>query len=157
MIAVKRSVPVFLRLTFPPRMNSCEIVPVTNAHSAKQRPEDQRDTPSAFSVTAATTAAMVGHRNELRRLLSVDFRQASRGPTPVSISRTRPIGTIHLLKNGCATVMRCPVTASLSVGNIVAKRMKKAENRRIQLLRRNAASRDTHESSSLRALRSGRR
>ena len=53
--------------------------------------------------------------------------------------------------------MRSPVTASLSVGNIVAKRMKKAENSRIQLFSRNAASRDTHESSSLRALSSGRR
>src|SRR6185295_6394172 len=137
-------------------MNSCEIVPVTNAHKAKQRPDDQRATPNAFRVAAVTTAAAMGHRNESRRFSSVDFRHASSGPTPVSIKKTRPIGTIHLLKKGCATVMRCPVTASLSVGNIVAKRMKNAENRRTQLLTRNAASRDTHESSSLRALRSGR-
>ena len=32
-----------------------------------------------------------------------------------------PIGAIHWLKNGAATVMRVPVTASLSVGNIVAE------------------------------------
>ena len=69
----------------------------------------------------------------------------------------KPMGSIHLLKNGCATAMRLPVTASLSVGNIVANRMKNAENSRIQLLTRNAASREIHESSSLRALSSGSR
>ena len=69
----------------------------------------------------------------------------------------RPIGAIHLLKNGAATVRRSPVTASLSVGNIVANRTKNAENSRIQLLTRNAASRDIHESSSLRARSSGSR
>ncbi len=76
---------------------------------------------------------------------------------PVSSSRIRPIGRIHLLKNGAATVSRSPVTASLSVGNIVAKSTKNAENSRIQLLARNAASRDTQESSSFRARSSGRR
>ena len=69
----------------------------------------------------------------------------------------RPIGVIHLLKNGGPTVSRSPVTASLSVGNIVANRTKNAENSRIQLLTRNAASRDTHESSSWRARSSGSR
>ncbi len=69
----------------------------------------------------------------------------------------RPIGTIHVLKNGAATVNRVPVTASLSVGNIVANRMKSAENSSTQLFTRNAASRDTHESSSLRARNSGSR
>ena len=53
--------------------------------------------------------------------------------------------------------MRSPVTASLSVGNIVANSTKKALNSRIQLLTRNAASRETHESSSLRARSSGSR
>ena len=69
---------------------------------------------------------------------------------PVSTSRARPIGAIHLLKKGGPTVSRSPVIASLSVGNIVANRTNSAENSRIQLLTRNAASRDTHESSSLR-------
>ncbi len=69
----------------------------------------------------------------------------------------RPIGTIHFVKNGAATVRRSPVIASLSVGNIVANRMKNAQNSRIQLFRRNAASRETYESSSLRAFRSGSR
>ena len=74
---------------------------------------------------------------------------------PVSSSRIRPIGSIHLLKNGALTVMRSPVTASLIVGNIVAKATKNAENSMIQLLARNAASRDAHESRSLRALSIG--
>ena len=76
---------------------------------------------------------------------------------PVSSSSSSPIGIIHLLKNGGPTVIRCPVTASLSVGNIVANRMKNAENSSIQLLARKAASRDAHDSSSLRARNSGRR
>ena len=76
---------------------------------------------------------------------------------PVSSSSVRPMGTIQRLKNGGPIVMRCPVTASLSVGNIVANSTKKAQNSRIQLLTRNAASRDAHESSSLLARRSGSR
>ncbi|PYR68262.1 MAG: hypothetical protein DMF88_09970 [Acidobacteria bacterium] len=55
------------------------------------------------------------------------------------------------------TVSRWPVTASLSVGNIVAKRTNSAANSRIQLLTRNAASREDHESSSLRERSSGSR
>ena len=69
----------------------------------------------------------------------------------------RPIGSIHFVKNGGPTVSRAPVTASLSVGNIVANSIKTAENSRIQLLAKNAASRDTQDSSSLRALSSGNR
>ncbi len=76
---------------------------------------------------------------------------------PVSTSRMRPIGIIHLLKNGGPTVRRSPITASLSVGNIVANRTKKAENSRIQLFARNAASRETQESSSWRERSSGSR
>ena len=87
----------------------------------------------------------------------MDLRQASSGPTPVSASRNRPIGSIHLLKNGGPTVRRSPVTASLSVGNIVANSTKNAENSRIQLFARNAASRETQESSSLRERSSGSR
>src|SRR3954451_19838675 len=86
-----------------------------------------------------------------------DFRQASNGPMPVNSSSIRPIGSIHLLKNGGPTVSRSPVTASLSVGNIVANRTKNAENSRIQLLARKAASRDIHESSSLRDFSNGSR
>ena len=76
---------------------------------------------------------------------------------PVRSSSTRPIGSIHRLKKVGPTVRRSPRTASLRVGNIVAKSTKNAEKRRIQLFTRNAASRETHESSSLRARSSGRR
>ena len=50
------SVPVFLRRMFPPRQNSCAIVPKTIAHSAKQRPETQTRMPSAASVPAVASA-----------------------------------------------------------------------------------------------------
>src|SRR5207245_3091651 len=117
-------------------------------------PDDQTRTPSAASVAAVTSAAATGKMNESRRFEIVDFRHASSGPTPVRNSSTKPIGTIHLLKNGAATVRRWPVTASLSVGNIVANRTKSAENSSTQLFTMNAASRDIHESSSLRPFRS---
>ena len=67
------------------------------------------------------------------------------------------MGRIHLLKNGGPTVRRSPMIASLKVGNIVANRTKKAENSSTQLFARKAASRDTHESSSCRDCRRGRR
>ncbi len=76
---------------------------------------------------------------------------------PVSARSVRPIGSIHVLKNGGPTVSRSPVTTSLNVGNIVAKSTKNAEKSRIQLFARNAASRETHESSSLRDRSSGSR
>ena len=85
------------------------------------------------------------------------LRHASSGPMPVSTNSIRPIGTIQRLKNGGPMVMRSPVTASLSVGNIVANSTKNAQNSRIQLFTRNAASRDAHESSSLLARSSGSR
>src|SRR5262249_38860215 len=129
----------------------------TNAHSAKHKPDDHTRTPRTPRPIAVTTEATAGQRNESRRLVSVDLRHASSGATPVRRSRSNPIGAIHLLKNGGPTVRRSPITASLSVGNIVAKSTKIAENNRIQLLTRNAASRDTHESSSLRAFSSGSR
>ncbi len=104
-----------------------------------------------------TTAAVAGQRNWCTRLEIVDFRHASSGPIPVRSRRINPIGSIHLLKNDGPTVSRSPRIASLNVGYIVANRTKNAENRRIQLLARNAASRDAHESSSLRAFSSGSR
>src|SRR5687767_8639241 len=100
-------------------------------------------------------AETVGHRNCSRMLPSVDFRQASSGPTPERNNRARPIGGIHTLKNGGPTVRRSPVSPSLSVGNIVASNTKNAQNRRIQLLTRKAASLDAHESSSFLARSNG--
>jgi len=86
-----------------------------------------------------------------------DFRHASSGPIPVSSSSTKPTGSIHLLKNSAATVMRCPVIASLIVGNIVPNNTRNAENSRIQLFTRNAASRDAQDSNSFLERSSGRR
>ena len=85
------------------------------------------------------------------------LRQASSGAVPVRNNNISPMGAIHLLKNGGPTVSRSPVTASLSVGNIVANNTNTAQNSRIQLFARNAASRDSHESSSWRDRSSGRR
>ena len=151
------SVPVAPFRTCAPRMNSCPTVPKTNAHSAKQMPETHTRTPSAYRTTAATSATVTGHMNCCTRFVTVDLRQASSGPTPVSSSNVSPIGSIHLLKNGGPTVSRSPLSASLSVGYIVAKSTKKAENRRIQLFARNAASRETQESSELRDRSRGNR
>ena len=53
------------------------------------------------------------------------LRQAMSGPTPVRNSSTSPIGTIHLLKKGGPTLIRSPVRASDSVGNMVANSTKK--------------------------------
>ena len=103
------------------------------------------------------TDATTGHMNWKRRFEIVDLRQASSGAMPVSSSNARPMGVIHLLKKGGPTVSRSPVIASLSVGNIVAKRTNRAAKSRIQLLARKAASRDAHESSSCRDRSSGSR
>src|SRR5215210_3813348 len=133
------------------------MVVAENAQSAKQIPELHTRIPNAYSATAVATPTNTGQKNCCATLINVDRRHASSGPMPVSVRRVRPIGSIHLLKNGGPTVRRSPRSASLSVGNIVANRTKNAENNRIQLLARNAASRDIHESSSLRAFSSGRR
>src|ERR1700704_2337552 len=122
------------------------MVPKTNPHKAKQIPDPHTRTPSAITAPPVTTPHTVGHRNWLRRFTNVDFRHASSGPTPGSPRSIRPSGISHLLKNGGPTVRRSPLTASAIVGNIVAKRMKKAAKTSIQLLARNAASRDIHES-----------
>ena len=68
-----------------------------------------------------------------------------------------PIGTIHLLKKGGPTVMRSPVTASEILGNMVANRMKNAENSRIQLFSVKTASRDNQDSNVARERSSGTR
>jgi hypothetical protein len=104
-----------------------------------------------------TVPAIVGHMNWYRRCDGVALRHAMPGPTPVRNSSVSPIGTIHLLKKGGPTVMRSPMSASDSVGNIVANMMKNAANSRIQLLTVNAASRDSHESNVARARSSGMR
>ena len=113
--------------------------------------------PIAKQAAVATTIAISGIVNWYLRFDAVALRQAISGPTPVRNSSVSPIGTIHRLKNGADTVMRSWNSASDSVGNIVANSMKNAANSRIQLLSRNAASRDSHESSRARDRSSGMR
>src|SRR5688572_29838774 len=113
------------------------MVAPTNAHSAKQMPEDHTRMPSATTAAPDTIAAATGHVSECIRFDTVDLRHASSGDVPISTSSASPIGRIHVLKNGGPTVSRSPRTASLIVGNIVANRTKKADNSRIQLFARN--------------------
>ncbi len=154
---MNRSVPVVCRRTPAPRTNSWTIVPTTKPLSAKHRPELQTRMPSDRVSTPAATPEAIGHLNWCHITDTDDERQASSGPMPVSSSRMSPTGVIQVLKNGGPTVRRSPVMASVRVGNIVAKSTNSAENSSTQLLARNAASFDAQESSSLRALRSGRR
>ncbi len=115
-------------------------------------------TPSATTTPPTSNPDRTGNRNWSRRLTSVDFRQASSGPMPVSSSSIKPIGTIHWLKNGGPTVMRSPVTRLTERREHRREQHEeRAQNSRIQLLNMNAASRDTQESSSLRARSSGSR
>ena len=51
------------RRTAAPRMNSCPMVPTTNAHRAKQTPDTQTRKPSAYSPTPVTRASTTGHVN----------------------------------------------------------------------------------------------
>src|SRR5712692_5830253 len=130
----------------------------TGSWMRSERNDDHTRTRGKQASTAVVTSAPTnGQANWLLRFSIEALRQAMSGPTPVRNSSTRPIGVIHLLKNGGPTVMRWPVTHSDSVGNSVAVRMKKAADSRIQLLIRKANSREIQESSSLRLRRSGRR
>src|SRR5688572_24270834 len=140
-----------------PRQNSWQIVPSTKPENTNAIADDHTRTPSRKITAAVTRPVVTGQRNWCLRFDTDVLRHASSGPMPVSSNNIKPIGTIQRLKNGGPIVMRSPVIASLSVGNIVANRTKNAQNNRIQLLTRNAASRDAHESSSLLARSSGSR
>ena len=78
-------------------MNSCTIVPVTNAHNAKHKPDAHSGTSSAATAAPTAMPATTGQTNCVTRCEIVDLRQASSGAMPVSTSSTRPIGCIHLL------------------------------------------------------------
>src|SRR4051794_24141920 len=132
------------------------MVAVVKAQKPKQiTAAGASPSPTAKQMPDVTAAALRGQRNWYRRCEAVARRQAMSGPTPVRKSSTSPIGTIHLLKKGGPTVIRSPVTASDRVGNMVAKRTKKAANSKIQLFTVKAASRDSHESRVARERSSG--
>src|SRR5581483_3718935 len=151
------------------------MVVAVKAHSAKhstigvsgslrcrcQRVSSHSDQPrsrvKAPSAIATAKNDVSGHANCVFKFSDEALRHAISGPTPVRNKSISPIGVIHWLKNGGPTVMRSPVTASDSVGNSVATRMKNAAESRIQLLRRNAYSRESHESSDARERKSGSR
>ena len=144
--------PVARLRTFAPRQNSCTIVPTTNAQNAKQSPEAQMRMPSAYDGRAGDDRRHAGQRNRCtrfddRRLAPREQRRDARQQQQDQADRQHP-----LVEERRTDRQPLPVIASLSVGNIVANRTKNAENNSIQLLKRNAASRETHESSSLRAL-----
>src|SRR5688572_30098346 len=126
-----------------PRPNSWNTVVAVKAQKAKQMIEemDSRCRPMATQMATATAAAAVGQVNWYLRCEGVALRQAINGPTPVRNTSASPMGTIQVLKNGGPTLMRSPVIASDSVGNMVANMTKNIATSRIQLLIRKAASR----------------
>src|SRR6185503_17020943 len=103
--------------------------------------------PAAKSAPTSTTEAMPGHW-KLRRRLSVEVRrQAKSGPTPVRISRNRPIGTISRLYQSASSEILSPVAASEITGKSVPQRTAKQLASRIRLVKRKLDSRETTDSS----------
>src|SRR5207245_160858 len=98
--------------------------------------------------TAPTIMEEIAGKVKLRFRLPRDvFRQASRGPTPVRKRRTRPIGTMILLKKGAPTVILYPRTSSESSGNSVPEIMAKVAPSSSRLLNMKLDSRETSDSS----------
>ena len=81
----------------------------TNAHSAKQMPDDHTRMPSATTVAPVTIAAATGQVSECIRFDTVDFRHASSGDVLVSTSSASPIGLHPLVEIGWAH--RQPIAA----------------------------------------------
>jgi hypothetical protein len=124
------------------------MVAVTNTTSAMQRSTSALPTPSAHSTTAATTPASTGLRKLRRRLSAEARRQAMSGPTPMRKRRPRKRGMFTRLKKGAPTLTLVPRRASDRSGKMVPKKTVKLAATRNTLLRRNADSRETIESSS---------
>src|SRR5271155_3834578 len=99
-------------------------------------------------MTAPATTPIIRGHAKLRFKLSTEvLRQARSGPTPVRKSRSRPIGTLTLLKNGAPTLILEPESASDKTGKSVPERTAMHETRRIRLLKRKLDSRETMASS----------
>src|SRR5581483_11633331 len=81
------------------------------------------------------------------RLSNDVFLHASSGPTAVSSRRNNAIGIFTRLKNGGPTVILCPCTHSLRIGNSVPHITVKHATSRIRLLNRKLDSRETSDSS----------
>src|SRR5271170_3385271 len=80
------------------------------------------------------------------RLSTEVLRQASSGPTPVRNKRNIAMGIFTRLKNGGATLIFDPRTASESTGKSVPARTATQATRRIRLLNRKLDSRESIES-----------
>ena len=112
-------------------------------------------TPSEARSAATTTPAPTGKANWRWRFCTEAFRHAMSGPMPVSPSSRRPSGTFTLLKKGGPTVILVPRTASERIGKSVPHSTENAMPTNSRLLKRNAASRLTIDSSSTSASSSG--
>src|SRR5579859_3568830 len=98
-------------------------------------------------MTPPASPATVGHKKLRFKLSAEVFRQASKGPTPVRKSSSKPSGILTLLKNGAPTLIRFPVNHSEKTGNSVPERIAMHATSRTKLLKRKLDSRDTIESS----------
>src|SRR5580693_6879930 len=103
--------------------------------------------PKMNAAIPAASPATNGQRKLRRRPSSDVLRQASNGPTPVSKSKNRAIGTFTLLKNGGPTLILLPVNHSEKTGKRVPNKTAKQAASRIKLLKRKLDSRETSESS----------
>src|ERR1700730_1449857 len=103
-----------------------------------------------MNATIPEATPIITGQAKLRRSESNDvLRHASNGPTPVSKSRNKAMGTCTLLKNGGPTLILLPTTHSESTGKSVPHRTAKQAARRMRLLNKKLDSRETSESSAL--------
>ncbi len=153
------SLPVWRRRTIVPRQNSWPIdvaqkmiVASTSSEigsrSRSAKIGDRCVTCGIANSRSSTAPAVTanGIRNWFSRRCVVVLRHASSGAAPARNSNTMPSGVIQRLKNSAPTDTREPSSASLIVGNIVANSTKNAQASRIQLLSRNANSREKNDS-----------
>ena len=139
------------------RITSTVIVAATNTVSASVSTARVGRTPRSRNTAAAATPTAIGARKFRLRLSTEARRQAMSGPTPIRKMSPRKSGTLTWLKNGAPTLTFTPRAASDRSGNTVPKNTVNVAATSITLLRRNADSRDTTESSSPSAPRTSHR
>src|SRR3954462_5619033 len=103
--------------------------------------------PAAISTAATITPAIAGQRNERFRLSKELRLHAIRGPTPVSISKPRPIGMFTPSKKALSTLIFSLVKVSDRTGKSVPQSTEKQLASRRRLLNKKLDSRDTTLSS----------
>src|SRR5690242_11873932 len=105
--------------------------------------------PAASSTAVKTSAATPGQRNERFRLSSELRLHAISGPTPVSSSNAKPIGTLTPSKYALSTLIFSSVRISDTTGNRVPQSTEKQLATSSRLLNRKLDSRDKTLSSLL--------